>query len=1250
LPRHPPDPPASRATFHDSFLASLAALKSRYVKDFHRPCTITGADSTVTGIDVAFDTCAEFTNYARRAFIDLHFPGLHTHRVAMGAVGGSLGGSQPREHGVTLQVAATDHLLETHSWTLDFVVLDTLPYDIFIGSTTIKSPAMRDFFFQSSNWIDNEFYVAHEFDDAQDAEEDNGPPPGLFPDDYFNLLLASELPALLREAADPDYLASDPAAIATFASYTSTWINNHTGLINIPLMKIQWADNTPAEKKTYTQKYAPDLMVKAEQEFVHLKSIGFMVDSKSLTLSPLTVAPKKTPPGVRLCGNYKGMNAFMINRNLRIPVVREEINKCLGFSVFAELDWERAYHQIRLHPEDSPRLALKTLWGNVQPIFLWEGVKSASDLMEHAKTLIFTHEDFGDWTVALFDNILICATSYADLTTKLRRVLDRAVHFNLVLNLKKSKLGVKTIDFFGYTITKGTIAICADRLQPILDMPPPDSLTKMRTFLGLCQAFSAFTPGYSDTLLLLNRTTSNTFPWPPAGTPAATSPVWSGDDGAERLAAFMQIKTLIAGSLTLHFPDYALDWTIRTDASEFAISGTIIQHRRPGDHVPEPTPSLAMLDSKISTMILPATEEVIYVFNHILSATAARWDIHKKEAFAIVATIRHFAHLLWGKAFIIETDHRNLEYLQDNTSSIVRRWMHTLAQYDYIVKHIPGKTNILADALSRLYAFICVFNIDLADLFAYHHSAEKGHYRVAETLRRLQHAGVPCTEAQVQKLCDDCLWCQLNANRPRIAQRAESKIIATTASRQQVGMDGLGPFHLNGTDYYIITAVDQFDKFPTLFLAPDKSQTSYFRALVSYIARNDIFDTLRTDRGSDFTSALAVETAAFFRINHIFSPVGRPQGSGTEGTNKQVNRILSAILSKYRDSGLGLLPEYISLVEFVLRNHVSSETGVSPFVARFGHTSRFPLIWDAAVLAPTNSHAHLAAVQAMFQQIQSAILEHKTALQTPRACGTPSLLVPGDYVKLIPLSKPPHGDTRYSGPYLVTGNDGHNNIACSHVINGRSAIYHPERLIPFIGDRDAAFAAGLLSTKEHVVLAIITHRGSPHLRSEMEFQVSWANKPSADDSWLPWSAIKDNALFDTYCVAHQLFSLRVSAALSRQQHAMLNRLPIADLLVDSIIYVPLRKWSIDNTWYDALQLPDTPTHTYLVLGRITRFNAARTAISIYFPVFSETYPNIKHAEFASYGHSTQLAPTDIVISAEFIAQYPQIMQLDTRPS
>ena len=53
---------------------------------------------------------------------------------------------------------------------------------------------------------------------------------------------------------------------------------------------------------------------------------------------------------------------------------------------------------------------------------------------------------------------MVLATDYADLASKLRRLLDRAAHFNLVLNLQKSKLGVTTIDFFGYTLTNGTIA------------------------------------------------------------------------------------------------------------------------------------------------------------------------------------------------------------------------------------------------------------------------------------------------------------------------------------------------------------------------------------------------------------------------------------------------------------------------------------------------------------------------------------------------------------------------------------------------------------------------------------------------------------------------------------------------------------------------------------------------------------------------------------------------------------------------
>ena len=72
-------------------------------------------------------------------------------------------------------------------------------------------------------------------------------------------------------------------------------------------------------------------------------------------------------------------------------------------------------------------------------------------------------------------------------------------------------------------------------------------------------------------------------------------------------------------------------------------------------------------------------------------------------------------------------------------------------------------------------------------------------------------------EVLLDRLVSCISWCQMTATRPRQPPTAILKTIKTTAARQQVGMDGLGPFHVHDKTYYIITAIDQFDKMPTLW-------------------------------------------------------------------------------------------------------------------------------------------------------------------------------------------------------------------------------------------------------------------------------------------------------------------------------------------------------------------------------------------------------------------------------------------------
>ena len=60
------------------------------------------------------------------------------------------------------------------------------------------------------------------------------------------------------------------------------------------------------------------------------------------------------------------------------------------------------------------------------------------------------------------------------------------------------------------------------------------------------------------------------------------------------------------------------------------------------------------------------------------------------------------ADLLYGISFIIETDHRNLQWMNRSTTKKVLNRSFLLQNFVFTVRHIPGVTNAVADALSRL--------------------------------------------------------------------------------------------------------------------------------------------------------------------------------------------------------------------------------------------------------------------------------------------------------------------------------------------------------------------------------------------------------------------------------------------------------------------------------------------------------------------------------------------------------------------
>jgi hypothetical protein len=214
------------------------------------------------------------------------------------------------------------------------------------------------------------------------------------------------------------------------------------------------------------------------------------VDSDSPIASPLVVAPKTTKPFIRLCGDYKWVNQYVKAPQYYIPHVMKELERAAGFQYFIDLNLTNAFHQIFLSKDTSERLSMTTPWGLKRPVFLPEGVAPARGIQQRMVMALF--EDFSDWMVRLFDNVLVLCSSTEDEIEKLRKVLMNCKERGVVLKFAKSWIGFQQVKFFGYKVTPGKYELDEDRKATIRQTEMPKGRKSMQRFLGTAVFFNEF--------------------------------------------------------------------------------------------------------------------------------------------------------------------------------------------------------------------------------------------------------------------------------------------------------------------------------------------------------------------------------------------------------------------------------------------------------------------------------------------------------------------------------------------------------------------------------------------------------------------------------------------------------------------------------------------------------------------------------------------------------------------------------------
>ena len=195
----------------------------------------------------------------------------------------------------------------------------------------------------------------------------------------------------------------------------------------------------------------------------------------------------------------------------------------------------------------------------------------------------------------------------------------------------------------------------------------PKDKESLRSFLGLMGFYRNFVPRFSHTaepLLKLLRKSSKF--------------IWE----EEQENAYQQLKTALLEPPILKYPDYSKTFFVVTEASQVGLGAFLMQE----------------WDGRL--------HPIAYA-SRTLNSAERNYSTTKRDALAVVWALRHFRFQILGNELVVLTDHKHLLTLfmkqppPPSPDAIMARWFLLIQEFHPHVRHIPGKTNILADLLSR---------------------------------------------------------------------------------------------------------------------------------------------------------------------------------------------------------------------------------------------------------------------------------------------------------------------------------------------------------------------------------------------------------------------------------------------------------------------------------------------------------------------------------------------------------------------
>ncbi|XP_074661816.1 uncharacterized protein LOC141914496 [Tubulanus polymorphus] len=254
------------------------------------------------------------------------------------------------------------------------------------------------------------------------------------------------------------------------------------------------------------------------------------------------------------------------------------------------------------------------LLDKVQPFSIWS--QNISSYLE-----IYGQTTRIPQAAASQDDILLATVTAEEHVRLLREIFSRLRKHNVTASSSKSRFFVPEVEYLGHNADSEGIHPTSKNVEAIHAVPTPSSVSELRTYLGMLNHYGKFLPNLSTLLYPLHQFLKKDVKY-----------VWS----SECEKAFLESKRLLTSNqLLVHF-DPKAELVLGCDASPYGL-GAILSKKFPD-----------------------GSEKPIAYGNRSLTPAECNYSPIEREALSIIYGIKHFHKYLYGKKFLLVTDHKPL--------------------------------------------------------------------------------------------------------------------------------------------------------------------------------------------------------------------------------------------------------------------------------------------------------------------------------------------------------------------------------------------------------------------------------------------------------------------------------------------------------------------------------------------------------------------------------------------------------------